>query len=115
MINYRSEGFKVEMVEQLLDDDMNLLEEEYDIFIRQTARLKDLKEKLFKLDATGFEEDVSTISDRLFDPTHIDEIEGELEELKERILNQRIRSQKIENAIKEWTGMGKRYQNWRTL
>ncbi len=103
---YRSEGFKVEMVEQLLDDDMNLLEEEYDIFIRQTARLKNLKEKLFKLDATGFEEDVSTISDRLFDPTHIDEIEGELEELKERILNQRIRSQKIENAIKEWTGMG---------
>jgi hypothetical protein len=103
---YRTEGFKVEMVEQLLDDDMNLLEEEYDIFIRQTARLRGLKEKLFKLDATGFEEDVSGISQRLFDPAGIDEIEKELNELKDRILNHRMRSQKIENAIKEWSGMG---------
>ena len=37
---------------------------------------------------------------------HIIRDGAELEELKERILNQRIRSQKIENAIKEWTGMG---------
>lgn len=103
---YRSEGFKIDMVEQLLDDDMNLLEEEYDVFIRQTARLKNLKEKLFKLDATGFEEDVSSISERLFDPTNIDEIEKDLNDLKERILNQRMRSQKIENAVKEWSGMG---------
>jgi hypothetical protein len=103
---YRDEGFKTDMVSQLLDEDMNLLEEEFDIFIRQTARLKSLKEKLFKLDATGFEEDVSRISNKLFDPTSIDSVEKELNDLKENILNQKVRSQKIENAIKEWNGMG---------
>ncbi|MGA1847860.1 MAG: hypothetical protein ACMUHB_00840 [Thermoplasmatota archaeon] len=106
MEKYREEGFKVTMVEQLLDEDINLLEEEYDIFIRQTAKLKSLREKLFKLDATGFEEEVSRISEKLSDPTSIETIEKELNELKDRILNQKVRSQKIENAIKEWTGMG---------
>ncbi|MDD1713535.1 MAG: hypothetical protein LUQ69_10260, partial [Methanoregulaceae archaeon] len=103
---YASEGYKVAMVEQLLDEDINLLEEEFDIFMRQSSRLRSLKEKLFKLDATGFEEEVSKLSEKLFDPSNIDKIEKELEALKENILNQRIRSQKIENAIKEWSGMG---------
>jgi len=103
---YREEGFKVTMVDQLLDEDINLLEEEYDIFIRQTAKLRSLKERLFKLDATGFEEDVSRISEKLFDPTNIEVIETEMNDLKARILNKKVRSQRIENAIKEWTGMG---------
>ncbi len=103
---YGAEGFRTEMVEQLLDEDINLLEEEYDIFIRQTAKLKSLKEKLFKLDAAGFEEDVSNISSKLFDPTNIKEVEKELGDLKERILDHKVRSQKIEDAIKEWSGMG---------
>lgn len=103
---YGSEGFRTEMVEQLLDEDMNLLEEEYDIFIRQTIKLKSLKEKLFKLDATGFEEEVSAISGKLFDPSNIEDVEKELENLKERILNHKVRSQKIESALKEWAGMG---------
>jgi tetratricopeptide (TPR) repeat protein len=33
-------------------------------------------------------------------------VEKELNDLKENILNQKVRSQKIENAIKEWNGMG---------
>ncbi len=103
---YSAEGFKIDMVEQIIDDDINLLEEEFDIFIRQTARLKSLKEKLFKLDATGFEDDVSSISEKLFDPTNINNTEVEVNELKNNILNQKIRSQNIENAVKEWGGMG---------
>ncbi|RLF68881.1 MAG: hypothetical protein DRN57_02580 [Thermoplasmata archaeon] len=103
---YQEEGFKVDMVSQLLDDDINLLEEEYDIFIRQTARLKALKEQLFQLDAAGFEEEVASISRKLFDPTQIDEVETELNDLKERILSHKMRSQRITNAIKEWSGMG---------
>lgn len=112
---YSAEGFKVDMVEQLLDDDINLLEEEYDIFIRQTSKLRSLKEKLFKLDATGFEEDVSNISEKLYDPTNLDQLETELNQLKDRILNQRIRKQKIENAIKEWSGMGFKVNKLETL
>ncbi|MCU0798383.1 MAG: hypothetical protein MUC62_01760 [Candidatus Thermoplasmatota archaeon] len=103
---YSSEGFKVTTVEQLLDENMNLLEEEFDIFIRQVARLKSLKEKLFKMDATGFEEEVSKLSDKLNDPENLDQVEKELDELKDSILSQRMRLQKLENALKEWSGMG---------
>ncbi|MFW3145362.1 MAG: hypothetical protein ACMUIE_00945 [Thermoplasmatota archaeon] len=103
---YRSEGFRTDVVEQLLDEDINLLEEEFDIFIRQTTRLKSLKEKLFKLDATGFEEDISRISQKLFDPSNLDNIENELSTLKEKILEKKVKSQKIEGAIKEWAGLG---------
>ncbi|MGA1793289.1 MAG: hypothetical protein ACMUHM_05010 [Thermoplasmatota archaeon] len=103
---YSEEGFKTDMISQLLDEDINLLEEEFDIFIRQTARLRSLKEKLFKLDATGFEEEVSSISQKLFDPTSIESVEKEINDLKENILNQKVRSQRIEAAIKEWNGMG---------
>ncbi|MEA3559500.1 MAG: hypothetical protein U9R75_09635, partial [Candidatus Thermoplasmatota archaeon] len=103
---YGAEGFKTEMVEQLLDEDMNLLEEEFDIFIRQTVKLKSIKEKLFKLDAAGFEEEVSEISSKLMDPAGIDDVERELDDLKETILKVKVRSQKIEGAIKEWSGMG---------
>ncbi len=103
---YSSEGFKVTTVEQLLDENMNLLEEEFDIYIRQVARLKSLKEKLFKMDATGFEEEVSKLSEKLNDPENLDQVEKELEELKDNILNQRMRLQKLENAVKEWSGMG---------
>lgn len=103
---YRDEGFKVDVVSQLLDEDINLLEEEFDIFIRQTARLRSLKERLFKLDATGFEEEVVHISQKLFDPTNIEAIDHELNLLKDRIIKQKTRFQRIENAIKEWTAMG---------
>ncbi len=103
---YSSEGFKVTTVEQLLDENMNLLEEEFDIYIRQVARLKSLKEKLFKMDATGFEEEVSKLSEKLNDPENLDQVERELEELKDSILNKRMRLQRLENAVKEWSGMG---------
>ena len=103
---YMDEGFKVDMVSQLLEEDINLLEEEFDIFIRQTARLRSLKEKLFKMDATGFEDEVSRISNKLFDPTNLDSVEKEINGLKDGILNQKVRSQNIENAVKEWSGMG---------
>jgi hypothetical protein len=103
---YRVEGFKVEMVEQLLDEDMNLLEEEYDVFIRNLARLKSLKEKLFTMDATDFEDEVSQIFTSMNDPSNIEVIENQINDLKERIKRHRLRVQKIENAIKQWSGMG---------
>ncbi|MBN1538529.1 MAG: hypothetical protein JW939_00150 [Candidatus Thermoplasmatota archaeon] len=108
---YIDEGFKVDMVSQLLDEDINLLEEEFDIFLRQTAKLRSLKERLFKLDATGFEDDVSRISTKLFDPTNIEAVESELEHLKEMIQEQKVRSQRIEDAIKEWTRLGFKVSN----
>jgi len=103
---YRAEGFRVEMVEQLLDEDMNLLEEEYDIFVRNLARLKTLKEKLFTMDATGFEEEVASIFNGMNDPLVIDNIEHQIEDLKERIKQHRLRKQKVDSAIKRWSGMG---------
>lgn len=103
---YRSEGFIVDMVEQLLDDDINLLEEEFDQLIRNIAKLKSLREKLFTLNATGFEDSIAQISTHLNDPSNIVKVEKDLNELKDRIVNQRVKSQKIESSIKRWAGMG---------
>ncbi|MGA1821994.1 MAG: hypothetical protein ACMUIG_05660 [Thermoplasmatota archaeon] len=103
---YRSEGFIVDMVEQLLEDDMNLLEEEFDQLIRNIAKLKSLREKLFTLNASGFEDNIAQISTHLNDPSNIVKVEKDLNELKDKIVNQRVKSQKIETSIKRWTGMG---------
>jgi hypothetical protein len=103
---YRGEGYKVYMVEQLLDDDMNLLEEEFDQLIRNIAKLKSLKEKLFKLNAMGFEEDVAAISQKMNDPSNLMIVDRELDELKNRIVNHRSRIMKMESSIKRWAGMG---------
>ena len=103
---YREEGFKVDTVKQVIDDDINLLEEEYDQLIRNIAKMKELKEKLFTLNASGFEDDVARISEKVQDPSNAVTVERELEELKQRIVNRRVKSQKIESSIKRWTGMG---------
>ena len=103
---YRSQGYKVDMVEQVMDEDMNLLEEEYDHLMRNIAKMKSLKEKLFTLNATGFEDDVARISEKVKDPSNVVSVEKELDELKDRILNRRVKSQKIESSIKRWAGMG---------
>ncbi|MDG6224185.1 MAG: hypothetical protein QCI82_01590 [Candidatus Thermoplasmatota archaeon] len=103
---YRVEGYKVEMVEQLLNEDMNLLEEEYDIFVRNLAKLKSLKERLFSMDATDFEDDLAQIFESMNDPTNMEVIDHQIKELKERIKAHRIRTQNIESTIKQWKGMG---------
>ena len=51
---YREEGFKVEVVEQLLNEDMSRLEKEFNNFIRQMAKLKSLREKFSTFDTSGF-------------------------------------------------------------
>ena len=103
---YRVEGYKVDMVEQLLDEDINLLEEEYDIFVRNLAKLKTLKERLFSMDATDFEDELAQIFQSMNDPSNMEVIDHQIKELKERIKSHRIRTQNIESTIKQWKGMG---------
>ena len=103
---YRVEGYKVDMVEQLLDEDINLLEEEYDIFVRNLAKLKTLKERLFSMDATDFEDELAQIFQSMNDPSNMEVIDHQIKELKERIKAHRIRTQNIESTIKQWKGIG---------
>jgi len=103
---YKKEGFKVGMVEQLLEDDMTLLEEEYDNLEEGISHLKALKERLFKLDAKDFEEEVSNISLKLDDPENLREVEGEIEQLKKRINDKKKTEEGISDTIKEWESRG---------
>ncbi len=103
---YRDDGYNVADIEILLDGDMGPLEDEYNDLIRRITKLKTLKEKIFTLDAKGFEEEISNLSMKLNDPTKTEELEVELAQLKGIISDQRSKSDNIREKIRVWEGRG---------
>ncbi len=103
---YKVDGYNVAGIEVLLDGDVEPLEDEYNDLIRSVTKLKTLKEKIFTLDAKGFEEEISNLSMKLNDPTKIEELELELAQLKETISDQRSKTDNIRGRIREWEGQG---------
>ncbi len=103
---YGKEGFEVKVVEQLLNEDINILEEEYNNFTRGIAKLKPLREKLFTFDASGFQEEISRISESMTDPANIEHIEKEMNALNNKITERRSQMRMINSAISKWSGKG---------
>ncbi|MCK5774333.1 MAG: hypothetical protein KAH57_11140 [Thermoplasmata archaeon] len=103
---YRDDGYNIADIETLLDGDMGPLEDGYNDLIRRITKLKALKEKIFTLDAKGFEEDISNLSMKLNDPTKTEELEVELNRLKGIISDQRSKTDNIREKISEWEGRG---------
>ena len=103
---YMDDGYNVAGIEVLLDGDIEALENEYNDLIRRVTKLKTLKEKIFTLDAKGFEEEISNLSMKLNDPMKIEELEVELAQLRGTISDQRSKSENIRTKIREWEGRG---------
>ena len=103
---FRKEDFKVDVVEQLLDEDISLLEKEFNNFIRQVAKLKPLKEKLITFDVSGFQDDISRISGSMTDPANIEFIEKEMNALEVKIVERRSQMRRIKSTIRKWSGDG---------
>ncbi len=72
---WEMKGFDTKSLKPLLDDDVDLLKKEYDIFIEKVQRLVELQKEFGSLNTSNFPDEAMRIESMLFAPDRVTEIE----------------------------------------
>ena len=102
LYDWKKKGYNVSRIYQLIQQDITLAEEEFNEFLNTVRHMEKIEERLYRLDTTGFEDQVKRIEDMIKDPGRIEELEESIIILEENILKRKLDSSGIsDNETKE--------------
>ena len=82
---WASDGYNVARLEQLAETDEDMFVKVFSIFSANITRLKNISKKLVSLNSAGYEDKVSSIQQKLYEPDEALIVEKEYKELESKI------------------------------
>jgi chromosomal replication initiator protein DnaA len=102
----KEEGFITTKIEELYDESLSRLKEEFANFREEIGRANEFKRKLEELSKPGYEEEVANIKEKLMDTSNLSTIEEELNALAEAIEKEDELRNEMRNKIVAWLEEG---------
>ena len=104
MSNWSEQGFIVDSLESVLDESFEVAEEKFIEYEKKIDLLKDIKNRLEKLDKVEFEVEIEELSKKIKDPAQAEEsntIITELEKKTEEVFNKKESLRQLLGDLKE--------------
>jgi chromosome segregation ATPase len=106
MEEYKGNGYNVAKLEEVISGRLDTIESAFKKFENKLGQLQELSEKLGGMKTEGFEADVEAIQSKLKDIQAIEEINGLMTGLEEKIAEVENKRTEIRNKINEWKEEG---------
>ena len=92
MNSWKDQGFKLDKLSSILDEPFETAEEKFMDYEKKVETLKDIKNRVEKLDKTELEEEIEELSPNLTDPEIADELNEKISELEKK--NEQLKTKK---------------------
>jgi chromosomal replication initiator protein DnaA len=102
----KDEGFNTTKIEELFEEGISKLKDEFITFLDDIQTLKDLKGKLDDLEIEGLEEEKNAFKEKLSNPINLPGIEEEINSFVEKINKEKERRDEIKTNFESWKDEG---------
>jgi chromosomal replication initiator protein DnaA len=100
---WKEEEFHVEELENVLDESLETMKGVHQQLSEKINSLKQMSAKLDGLDARWFQSDAESVKGKLKDPNQVEAVQQELEQLEQKINEEREARNALREKFNEWT------------